>query len=319
MNILYNILQSLFIAFIPLLIVALGGLVTEKSGVTNIALEGLMIFGAFIGAYVLKGMIGTGANVQLSYLTAIIVAGIAGCALSLLHAIAAIKYNADQIISATAINIIAPAFAIFVARTVSGAGQQIQFGANMVINEVPLLSQIPFIGDIFFKQTYISNLIGIIVLAVVWIMLMKTRFGLHIRSVGENPHAAQSVGINIFKVRYISVAISGFLAGMGGLIFVATTSSEFNAQVAGFGFLAIAVLIFGNWSAGRIFLTALFFAFLRTLSAVTSAVPGLQDLSVHKHIYDMIPYVAVMVVLVFFSKRSKAPSASGKPFYQGER
>ena len=319
MSILYNLLQSLFIAFIPLLIVALGGLVTEKSGVTNIALEGLMIFGAFIGSYVLKGMVAAGSNIQVSYLLAIIVAGLAGCLLSLLHAVAAIKYNADQIISATAINIIAPAFAIFVARTISQGGQQIQFGANFVINSVPLLSDIPIIGDILFKQTYISNLIGIIVLGVVWIMLMKTRFGLHIRSVGENPQAAQSVGINIFKIRYISVAISGFLAGMGGLIFVATTSSEFNAQVAGFGFLAIAFLIFGNWSAGRIFLTALFFAFLRTLAAVNSTIPILKDLDIHQHVYDMIPYVAVMIVLVFFSKRSKAPGAIGKPFYQGER
>lgn len=319
MNIIYGLFQSLFIAFIPLLIVALGGLVTEKSGVTNIALEGLMIFGAFIGAYVLKGMVAAGTSIQISYLTAIIVAGLAGCLLSLLHAVAAIKFNADQIISATAINIIAPAFAIFVARTISQAGQQIQFGANMVISEVPLLSQIPIIGDIFFKQTYISNLLGIVILAVVWIMLMKTRLGLHIRAVGENPHAAQSVGINIFKVRYISVAISGLLAGMGGLIFVATTSSEFNAQVAGFGFLAIAVLIFGNWSPGRIFITALFFAFLRTLSAVYTTIPILQDINIHKHFYDMLPYVAVMIVLVFFSKRSKAPSAAGKPFYQGER
>lgn len=316
----YFILQRVFIAFIPLMIVALGGLITEKSGVTNIALEGLMIIGAFIGILVLQMLEKTDMNVHFIYFLAIIIGGLGGMLFAFLHALASIKFKADQIISATAINIMMPALAIFIARIISGGGgQQIQFTSVVIIHRLEPFASIPVIGDIFFKDSYLSNYLGFILFGAIWLMMQKTRFGLHLRSIGENPHAAQSVGINIFKLRYIAVLLSGFFAGMGGVIFVATTSNEFNAQVAGFGFLAIAVLIFGNWSAPRILFAAFFFAFMRTISSVNHLIPGLNSLDIHKNIYDMMPYVAVMVILVFFSKRSRAPKALGRVFDQGER
>lgn len=321
MDTLYFILQRVFIAFIPLLIVAIGGLITEKSGVTNIALEGLMVIGAFAGAVVIRTLQSTSMDNQLIYLIGMLVGGLVGMLFSIFHAVAAIRFKADQIISATALNISMVALSIFIARIMSGGGgKSIQFlEAILPISEVPLLSSIPFIGDIFFKEAYISNFIGFGIFFVVWIMLQKTKFGKHLQSVGENPHAAQSVGINIFKIRYIAVLASGFLAGLGGVVFVVTTAGSFEATVAGFGFLAISVLIFGNWSAPKILLATYFFAFVRTINQVKSLIPWLRDLPIHSHIYNMLPYIVVMIVLVFFSKRSRAPKAVGKIFDQGQR
>src|SRR5690606_25311990 len=248
-------------------------------GVTNIALEGLMVIGAFAGAVVIRTLQSTSMDNQLIYLIGMLVGGLVGLLFSIFHAVASIRFKADQIISATALNISMVALSIFIARIMSGGGgKSIQFlEAILPIGEVPLLGSIPFIGDIFFKEAYISNFIGFGIFFVVWIMLQKTKFGKHLQSVGENPHAAQSVGINIFKIRYIAVLTSGFLAGLGGVVFVVTTAGSFEATVAGFGFLAISVLIFGNWSAPKILLAAYFFAFVRTINQVKSLIPWLRD------------------------------------------
>jgi len=324
MDTVYFILQRVFIAFIPLLIVALGGLMTEKSGVANIALEGLMIIGAFTGAVVIRALQqaeGLNLDNQWIYIIGMIVGGLTGLAFSILHAIASIRFKADQVISATALNISLVALSIFIARIMSGGGgKSIQFIEPIVpIEKIPLLGDIPFIGDIFFKQAYISNFIGFGIFFTVWIILERTKFGKHLKAVGENPHAAQSVGINIYKVRYIGVLSSGFLAGLGGVVFIVSTAGSFEATVAGFGFLAISVLVFGNWDAPRILLAAYFFALVRTINQVKSVIPFLRDLPIHSNVYNMLPYITVMIVLLFFSKRSRSPKALGKIFDQGER
>ena len=158
-----------------------------------------------------------------------------------------------------------------------------------------------------------------LILAASWVVLYKTRFGLRLRACGEHPQAADSVGVNVYKMRYAGTLLSGALAGIGGVIFVVPTSTNFNATVSGYGFLAIAVLIFGQWKPGRIALAALFFGFMKTLSVSYGLIPGIKDLSISGEIYKMVPYIATLIVLAFTSKNSAAPRAEGIPYDKGQR
>lgn len=317
MHMLYFIIQQMMYFSIPLLIVALGGLFSERSGVVNIALEGIMVIGAFSGIFFINQVQGALPG-QPVLLLAILVAAVAGMLISLLHAYAAINMKADQVISGTAINIFAPAFVIFVARMLQGV-QQIPFVNQFRINSVPVLGNIPVIGPLLFQNTYITTYIGVGILVVSWVVLYKTRFGLRLRACGEHPQAADSVGINVYKMRYAGVLISGALAGIGGLVFVIPTSTNFNATVSGYGFLALAVLIFGQWKPWRIAGAALFFGFMKTLSAVYSGIPFLVGLGIPSNIYKMIPYVATLILLAFTGKTSCAPKAEGIPYDKGSR
>jgi ABC-type uncharacterized transport system permease subunit len=317
MNVIYFIVQQTMFFAIPLLIVALGGMFSERSGVVNVALEGIMIMGAFASISfiaIFEDVI----HGQLLLILAILVAGLVGIIFSLLHAYASINMKADQVISGTALNMFAPAFAIFVARMVQGI-QQVQFIDQFHIAKVPLLGDIPFIGPLLFQNTYITTYIGFAILIVSAIVLYKTKFGLRLRACGEHPQAADSVGINVYKIRYIGVMLSGMLGGIGGLVFVVPTSTNFNATVAGYGFLALAVLIFGQWKPWRIFYSALFFGVMKTLAAAYSGIPVIRDLPIPNEIYKMIPYIATLIVLAFSSKNSQAPKASGQPYDKGGR
>lgn len=160
---------------------------------------------------------------------------------------------------------------------------------------------------------------GFIILALSWFALYKTRFGLRLRSCGEHPQAADSVGINVYKMRYFGVAISGALAGIGGLVFVIPTSTNFNATVAGYGFLALAVLIFGQWKPMRILYAAFFFGLMKTLASAYSGIPILANLPISNSVYKMIPYITTIIVLAFTSKNSQAPKASGLPYDKSVR
>ncbi len=317
MSSIYFLIQQTMFFSIPLLVVALGGMFSERSGVVNIALEGIMIMGAFVSVFVIN-VLQDSMQGQLLLLIAILAALASGMVFSLLHAYASINMRADQVISGTALNMFAPAFATFVARTVQGV-KEIGFNNTFRIESVPLLGKIPLVGPIFFQNTYITTYIGIIILLLSWFVLFKTRFGLRLRSCGENPQAADSVGINVYKIRYAGVLLSGALAGLGGLIFVIPTSTSFNATVSGYGFLALAVLIFGQWNPKRIFLSAFFFGLMKTISAAYSGIPLLQDLSISKNIYKMIPYIATLAVLAISSKKSQSPKAAGIPYDKGMR
>ena len=317
MSLVYFIVQQTMYFVIPLLIVALGGLFAARSGVINIALEGIMIVGAFASIlfihFVQKFLPG-----QPVLLLAIIVAALAGMLTSLPHAYAAINMRADQTISGTAINIFAPAFVIFTARMILGV-QQVDFLNQFRIDSVPLLGKIPVLGELFFQKTYITTYIGIAILVLSWFALYKTRFGLRLMACGEHPQAADSVGINVYKMRYAGVLISGALAGVGGLVFVIPTSTNFNATVSGYGFLALAVLIFGQWKPWRIAGAAFFFGVMKAISAIYSGIPFLVELGIPSNIYKMIPYVATLIVLAFTSKKSRAPKAEGVPYDKGSR
>ncbi len=319
MSTVYFLFQQTMFFAIPLLIVALGGMFSERGGVVNIALEGIMVIGAFFGIFFINYMqAGNIMSGNALFLTALVVAGVVGGLYSLLHAYASINMNSNQVISGTALNMFAPAFAIYVARMIQGV-QQVQFKNQFRIASVPLLGDIPVIGRLFFKNTYISTYIGLLILVIATFVLYRTRFGLRLRACGEHPSAADSVGINVYKMRYAGVIISGILAGIGGFVFVIPTSTNFNADVAGYGFLALAVLIFGQWKPLKILGAAFFFGIAKTIAATYAIVPFLVNLGLSDYVYKMLPYVATLVLLSFTSKKSAAPKAAGEPYDKGAR
>ena len=320
MNTVYFLVQQMMFFSIPLLVVALGGMFSERSGVVNVALEGIMIMGAFSSILFINIMqeAAPGLPPQLLLLLAMLVAAAVGVLISLTHAYASINMKADQVISGTAINMFAPAFAIFVARMIRTV-QQIPFSNTFRITKVPLLGDIPVLGPLLFQNTYITTYLGFVIFAVSAVVLYKTKFGLRLRACGEHPQAADSVGINVYRMRYIGVALSGALGGIGGLVFVIPTSTNFNATVAGYGFLALAVLIFGQWKPGRICFAAFFFGLMKTIASSYSGIPLLKDLGIPSDIYKMIPYIMTLVVLAFSSKNSQAPRAEGIPYDKGSR
>lgn len=319
MNTISFLVQQMWFFSIPLLIVALGGMFSERSGVVNIALEGIMVIGAFCSIFFINQMQDKMSGQWLLVL-AILVAAASGMIFSLLHAYAAINLRSDQTISGTALNMFAPAFAIYMARTLqSNNVQQVQFVNTFRIRSMPVLGDIPIIGPLFFQNAYITTYLGFIILIVAAFVLYKTRFGLRLRSCGEHPQAADSVGINVYRIRYAGVMISGALAGLGGLVFVLPTSTNFNATVSGYGFLALAVLIFGQWKPRRILMAALFFGLMKTVASVYSGISFLKELPIPSDIYKMIPYITTLIVLAFTSKNSQAPKASGVPYDRGGR
>jgi simple sugar transport system permease protein len=302
---------------IPLLIVALGGMFAERSGVINIALEGIMIIGAFSGILFIN-VVQQFIPGQPVLLMAVLVSAFTGTVVSLLHAYASINMKANQIISGTAINMLTPAIAVYIARLIRTV-QQIPFVNQFRIDKVPLLGDIPLLGPFFFRNTYLTTYIGFFILALSAFVLYKTRFGLQLRSCGEHPQAADSAGINVYVMRYTGVMISGALAGLGGLVFVIPTSIEFNPEVSGYGFLALAVLIFGQWKPLRIFAAAFFFGLMKAISSSYSGIDFLRAASIPAYVYKMIPYIATLIVLAFSSKFSQAPKAAGIPYDKGRR
>ncbi len=321
MDTLYYLIQNMLPVAIPLLLVALGGMFSERSGVINLALEGIMLFGAFFGCLTVYFVQGTGINPQIILLIAMVVAAISGIAYSMLLAFAAINMKADQTISGTALNMLIPAVVLLFSK-MKFQSDGITTGVNFYIKSVPGLSNIPVLGDLFFKNTYITIYIGFLIMFLSVIVFYTTKFGLRLRSCGEHPHAADSVGINVHHMRYYGVGISGFLGGVGGFFYsVGVMDGNVNGHtgVAGFGFLALAVMIFGQWKPWRIMFAALFFAFLRTLAYSVALIPFLNNLELNQAYYKMLPYVATMIVLVFTSRKSRAPKAEGIPYDKSTR
>jgi simple sugar transport system permease protein len=314
----WDILVAIFpyaIAFtMPLLITSLGGLFSERSGVVNIGLEGLMVVGSFSAAAFIFGFYPTlgPAAVWLGLVVAMVVGG----AFAVLHAFASVNLNANQVISGTAINMIAGALTIYLARTFTGSGN-IQLQQGLPRFDVPLLVDIPVLGPLFFRQTYGTTWLILAILAVGAFVLYKTPFGLRLRACGEHPHAADSAGINVYRIRYAGVIISGALAGLGGAAILVTQSSEFNGSVAGMGFLALAALIFGQWKPLGILGATFFFGFAATLANTSQAIPALQAIPIVA--LKVFPYVLTLLALVLFSKSTQAPRAAGEPFDKGKR
>lgn len=303
------------IAFtIPLLITSLGGLFSERSGVINIGLEGLMLMGMFVGAFIVSRteLLYPGTAIWIGLLAAMFF----GAIFALLHAFACVTLNANQVISGIAINMIAAAVTVYLARFLTGSGN-VQIIRGLSRQTIPLLSDIPILGRLLFTQTYATTWFVLFILAAATFILYKTRFGLRLRACGEHPHAADSAGVNVYLMRYMAVAISGACAGLGGATFIVTLSGEFNGTAAGLGFLALAALIFGQWKPWGILGATFFFGFASTVANVSQVIPVLAQIP---GIYlKTFPYVITLLALVLSSKSSQAPKAIGEPYDKGKR
>ncbi len=294
---------------IPMLVTSLGGLYSERSGVTNIGLEGLMLVGYFASAITIKL---TEATLGINALPVGLLVGVlAGAIFSLLHAFASINLRADQIISGTAINMLAAALTVYLARTISGSGN-VRIFMGIVRTNVPFLVKIPILGPLFFSQTYWTTWLCLLIWALSWVLLYKTSFGLRLRACGEHPSAVASAGVNVHFMRYFGVVMSGALAGLGGAVILITYSGEFNGTVAGLGFLALAALIFGQWKPLGILGATFFFGIATTIANVSQVIPSLNVIP--PVIFKVFPYIATLLALVAFSKKSAAPKAVGDPF-----
>lgn len=320
----WDIIVQIFpyaVAFtIPLLITALGALYCERSGIVNIGLDGLMIVGSFAAAITITKLQATNPGSSSSIWIGLLVAMLAGAVFSLLHAFASINLQANQVISGTAINMMAGSLTIFLARNITGSGN-IRIPLGFMKQDVMIgsfnLADIPVIGSLFFKNTYITTWLVLAILIACTFLLYKTTFGLRLRACGEHPHAAAAAGINVSFMRYIGVMISGAFAGLGGAIYLVTFSKEFNGTVSGFGFLALAALIFGQWKPVGILAATLFFGFASTISNVSQVIPELA--AIPPVLLKVFPYVVTLIALVIFSKSSQAPKAAGEPFDQAKR
>jgi simple sugar transport system permease protein len=326
------IIHATIICMIPLMIVALAGAFSEHSGIINLGLEGEMIFGAFIGCIFCRAMINGNAfgaetaNSQWLFIIAMIISAIAGAIFSLLLSFASINMKANQTISGTAINMLAPALVSTFGlmffnseRIVSRASFQLSYssyGNEAFANAVKNNSFLGF----FFNEVYISTYIVIALFIFLAIWLYKSKIGTHMRSCGEYPQASASVGINVSKMRYLGATLSGALAGLGGFIYIATqTGTEAESSVGGLGFLALAIMIFGNWNPLWIALGSLLFGFLKCLSVIYTTIPILASLPLPMYFYNMLPYVIVLIVLILTRKKSGCPKAEGIPYEVGER
>ena len=328
MNILADILSATILFAVPLLLVALGGMFSERSGIVNIALEGIMIVGALISCLMMSALDKSGFGPQhpgLAMLIAVLLAGASGIIFSALLAFASVHLKANQTIGGVALNMLAPAFAIVLTWSIQGQGNTTIFiptWTRITAESVGVMDTSGFLARLVFKSLYITTPLAFLLLIASAILLYKTRLGLRLRACGEHPQAADSVGINVYKMRYIGVFISGFLGGIGGLAFTLAAGSGFQSQVAGYGFLALAVMIFGNWKPLNIFLASLLFAFFKIIGSYSSSLPFLpqfKGIASSEYIYMMLPYAVTMIVLILTSKKSRAPKAEGIPYDKGAR
>ena len=341
----FLIRQTLIYA-VPLMVVALAGIYAERSGIINLALEGIMIFGAFVGALFVRlvqqwgwfeaaKQAGDWITLQGFAGLAMLVAAALGALFSLLLAFAAINLKADQTIGGTALNLLAPALVLFFIRIIANQNTLQMFSGDsaswFMVKKAMFgygrKDEMSFLGETFLNKVYFATYVCIIVFIILSVILYKTRFGLRLRSCGENPQASDSLGINVVKMRYAGVTISGALAGMGGFVYALTTANcSSNGDVAGFGFLALAVMIFGNWKPLNVAGAALLFGLFKCIAASYASldINGdgiylLKELGINTNFYRMLPYLITLIVLAFTSKSSRAPKAEGIPYDKGSR
>ena len=340
------LVQQTLLFAVPLMIVALAGVFAERSGIINLALEGIMIFGAFVGVLFVRSMqevdlfvnaarSGSWLTLQGLEIMAMLVAAALGALFSLLLSFASINLRADQTIGGTALNLMAPALVLFLVRILANQNTLRMLTGDsaswFMIKKSTLgidkNTDLGFLGETFLNKVYLATYICILVFIVLSVILYKTRFGLRLRSCGENPQAADSLGINVYRMRYAGTTISGALAGMGGFVYALTTANcTANGDVAGFGFLALAVMIFGNWKPGNIALASLLFGLFKCIAAAYSSLDlngdgrfWLAEIGISSHLYRMLPYLVTLAVLAFTSKKSRAPKAEGIPYDKGSR
>lgn len=340
------LIQQTLIYAIPLMIVALAGVFAERSGIINLALEGIMIFGAFIGVLFVREVqqleVFQLAKEMDNYwalqgleLLAMAAAAIMGAVFSLLLSFASVNLRADQTIGGTALNLMAPAIVLFFIRIIANQNTMTMSSGDsaswFMIKKTTLgydrTADLGFLGNTFLDKVYLATYVCILLFIILSVILYKTRFGLRLRACGENPQAADSLGINVYRMRYAGTTISGALAGMGGFVYALTTANcTSNGDVAGFGFLALAVMIFGNWKPLNIAGGALLFGLFKCIAAAYSTIDingdgvfALANIGISANFYRMLPYLITLIVLAFTSKSSRAPKAEGIPYDKSTR
>ena len=310
------LLQYTLIFASVLLLVALGGCFSEHSGVINIGLEGIMVMGALGGALMMK-FLPAGTSAFVVVLLTVLASILLGMIYSLLLAVAAVNFKADQTLVGTAMNLLGTAAATVFVKAMNTAADPDNVSSTIQY----LDGRKAFLVNIGGFEFNWCMLLAVIALVIAYVVLYKTRFGLRLCACGEHPQAADSVGINVYRMRYAGVLISGVLGGLGGIVYITAGVSEwkFENGVAGFGFLALAVMIFGQWKPTRIALAALLFGFFRALGNVYSGFDLLSNLNLPSSVYNMLPYVISLVVLAFTSQKSRAPKAEGIPYDKSQR
>lgn len=308
----YLLIKYLLLYGIVLMLVALGGMFSEHSGIINIALEGIMTIGAVAGALVLN-IVGPDMAPILKVILSIGAAILSGVVYSALLAFASINLKADQTIGGTALNLLATALALVLVKNYNSGVSQTQSPKISYPNDIFIFNIGPITVNIFF-------FIGVVLLIASYVILYKTKFGLRLYACGEHPQAADSVGINVYRMRWAGVLISGFLGGLGGFAYIIPSVSTWNFElgVGGMGFLAMGVMIFGQWKPLRICFCAFFFAVFKSLADIFDST-FLVNLHLTKEIYQMMPFIASMIVLALTSKKSHAPKAEGIPYDKGQR
>lgn len=316
LDVLEFIIPSAILYASPLIITAIGGVFTERSGVVNIGLEGIMVIGAFISI-----VFNLSFADQLGTWTpwvGLLVAMVVGLLFSLILAVAAVSLRADQTVSGVALNMLALAVAVFSTKLIYEKGQTDSISQRFSRFDIPVLSDIPILGKMFFTDVYGTSILAIVVAILAWFVLFKTPFGLRIRSVGEHPMAADTMGVKVTRIRYYAVMISGALGGIGGAIYAQAITGNFAANtISGQGFIAIAAMIFGKWHPLGALGAALFFGLAQSLSIVGTSIPYVRD--VPEVVLFILPYVLTILALAGFVGKATAPKASGKPYIKGKR
>jgi general nucleoside transport system permease protein len=309
------IVSSTLVYSAPLIFTALGGTFSENSGIVNVGLEGIMTMGAFT-SIVFNLSFASTFGTATPWLGTLL-GGIVGIIFSLLHAVATVNWRADHVISGTVLNLMAPPLAVFLVKAIYNKGQTENINQNFGYFSFPGLANIPVIGPIFFKNTSAPAWVAIVLSIFLYWVLYKTRFGLRLRSSGENPQAADTLGINVYKMRYAGVLISGFLGGIGGAVFAEAIAGNFSVStIAGQGFMALAAMIFGRYNPIGAMLSSLFFGFAQSLSIIGDQLPGISSLpSVYLQIA---PYVLTIIVLVVFFGKTVGPAADGQNYIKSK-
>lgn len=307
--------QMLMVAA-PIMIAALGGILSERSGIVNIALEGIMLFGAFAAGSIVILFEKYEMFRQAPWLS-LIVAALAGAVFSLILAVATITFNADHTIAGTAVNLLAPAITVYFTQIIFGQQRSAAYKRGFRKIVVPYLSKIPVLGG-FFRNIYPTIFIAVILVFVIYFILYKTPFGLRLRSCGENPQASASMGIDVIKMRYVAVVLSGLLAGLAGGVIVLTVDTQFTAvTIHGLGFIAVAAIIFGKWHPMGVAGASLFFGLSQTLGVYASDIPIIQKLPVQ--LFSALPYVLTVLALIVFRGKGVGPKAAGEIYDVGKR
>lgn len=310
------IVSSALIYSTPLIFTALGGTFSERSGVVNVGLEGIMTIGAFSAA--VFNLFTVDIFGAWTPWVAMLFGGLIGVVFSLIHAVATINLRANHIVSGTVINLMAPGLTVFLTKMIfDGHGQTDLIKARFGKVSVPVLKDIPVLGEIFFTDTSAPAFLAIFVAFLAYFIIFKTKFGLRLRSVGENPQAADTLGINVYGMKYAGVLMSGFLGGLGGAVMVQSISGQFSiSTIAGQGFISMAAMIFGKWNPISVMGAAIFFGLSQSLAVIGSSIPIIQNFDA---VYlQAAPYVLTIIVLVLFIGKSQAPKANGETYIKSK-